>query len=137
MYTRMDNSGVEDVCYEQEHVETVLRSIKKNFDQHFIRFIDTTGGKGISLEDVQGLQKQLGIEVQQKKKNRDLTDNYKAIIREAFENFEKDREDYQKIFRAGWLEDLDEDADVFKSKILRNGCYRQVSIQRTQHGFCY
>ena len=122
MYTRMDNSGVEDVCYEQGHVETVLRSVKKNFDQHFIRFLDTTGGKGISLEDVQGLQKQLGIEVRQKKKNRDLTDNYKAIIREAFENFEKDREDYQKIFRAGWLEDLDEDADVFKSKILRNEC---------------
>ncbi len=122
MYTRMDNSGVEDVCYEQEHVETVLAAIKKNFDQHFIRFLDSSGGKGISLAGIQGLQKKFGIDVQQKKKNQNLTENYKAIIREAIDDFEKDREDYQKIFRQGWLEDLDEDADVFKSKTLRNEC---------------
>ena len=122
MYTRMDNSGVEDVCYEQEHVEKVLNVIRKNFDQHFNRFLDSTGGKGISLEDIQVLQKKFGIEVQQKKKNSDLTNNYKTIIREAIDDFEKDRADYQKIFRQGWLEDLDEDADVFKSKYLRNEC---------------
>ena len=122
MYTRMDNSGVEDVCSEQEHVEKVLNVIRKNFDQHFNRFLDSTGGKGISLEDIQVLQKKFGIEVQQKKKNSDLANNYKTIIREAIDDFEKDRVDYQKIFRQGWLEDLDEDADVFKSKYLRNEC---------------
>ena len=57
MYTRMDNSGVEDVCYEQEHVEKVLHAIKKNFDEHFNRFLDSTGGKGVSLESIQELQK--------------------------------------------------------------------------------
>ena len=122
MYTRMDNGGVEDVCYEQEHVEKVLHAIKKNFDEHFNRFLDSTGGKGVSLESIQELQKKFGIEVQEKKKNSDLTANYKAIIREAIEDFEKDRGDYQKIFRQNWLEDLDEDADVFKSKVLKNEC---------------
>lgn len=122
MYTRMDNSGVEDICYEQEHVEKVLAAIKQNFGQHFDRFLDSSGGKGISIENIQGLQKKLGIEVQEKRKNSDLTENYKAIIREAIDDFEKDREDYQKIFRQEWLEDLDEDADVFKSKTLRNEC---------------
>ena len=122
MYTRMDNSGVEDVCYEQEHVEKVLAVIKKNFDEYFMRFLDSTGGKGVSLEDIQGLQKKFGIEVKQKKKNNDLTNNFKAIIRESIDDFEKDREDYVKIFRQEWLEDLDEDADVFKSKTLRNEC---------------
>lgn len=122
MYTRMDNSGVEDICYEQEHVERVLAAIKKNFDDHFMRFLDSAGGKGLSLEDIQGLQKKFGIEIQKKKKHSDLTGNYKTIIREAIDSFEKDREDYQKIFRQNWLEDLDEDADVFKSKILRNEC---------------
>ncbi len=122
MYTRMDNSGVEDICYEQEHVEKVLASIKKNFDDHFIRFIESAGGRGLSLEEIQGLQKKFGIEIQQKRKNRDLTENYKTIIREAIDSFEKDRGDYEKIFRQSWLEDLDEDADVFKSKTLRNEC---------------
>lgn len=122
MYTRMDNSGVEDVCYEQEHVERVLAAIKKNFDDHFMRFLDSAGGKGFSLEDIQSLQKKFGIEIQKKKKHSDLTGNYKTIIREAIDSFEKDRKDYQKIFRQNWLEDLDEDADVFKSKNLRNEC---------------
>ena len=81
MYTRMDNSGVEDVCYEQEHVERVLAAIRKNFDGHFMRFLDAAGGKGISLESIQGLQKKFGIEVQQKKRNRDLSKNYKIIIK--------------------------------------------------------
>lgn len=96
MYTRMDNSGVEDICYEQEHVERVLAAIKKNFDDHFIRFLDSAGGKGLSLEDIQGLQKKFGIEIQKKKKHSDLTGNYKTIIREAIDSFEKDREDYRR-----------------------------------------
>ncbi len=122
MYTRMNNSGVEDICYEQEHVERVLAVIKKNFDQHFNRFLDSSGGKGVSLEGIQGLQKKFGIDVQKKKKNSDLTVNYKTIIRESIDEFEKDRGDYERIFRQSWLEDLDEDADVFKSKTLRNEC---------------
>ena len=122
MYTRMDNSGVEDICYDLEHVEKVLEVIKKNFDGYFERFLDSIGGKGVSLEDIQELQKKFGIEVKQKKKNSDLTKNFKTIIRESIDDFEKDRADYEKIFRQEWLEDLDEDADVFKSKILKNEC---------------
>lgn len=122
MYTGMDNSGVEDICYEQEHVERVLEVIKKNFDDYFLRFLDSTGGKGVSLEDIQNLQKKLGIGVDQKKKNADLSENYKTIIREAIDDFEKDRSDYKEIFRQKWLKDLDEDADVFKSKTLKNEC---------------
>lgn len=122
MYTRLDNSGVEDICYEQEHVERVLASIKKNFDSYFNRFLDSIAGKGVSLQDIQELQKKFGIDITKKKKNNDLAANYKAIIRESIEDFEKDRADYEKIFRKNWLEDLDEDADVFKSKTLRNEC---------------
>lgn len=122
MYTRMDNSGVEDICYDLEHVEKVLEVIKMNFDGYFERFLDSIGGKGVSLEDIQELQKKFGIEVKQKKKNSDLTKNFKTIIRESIDDFEKDRADYEKIFRQEWLEDLDEDADVFKSKILKNEC---------------
>lgn len=49
MYTRMENSGVEDICYEQEHVVKVLAAIKQNFGQHFDRFLDSSGGKRISI----------------------------------------------------------------------------------------
>ena len=122
MYTRMDNSGVEDICYEQKHVEEVLAAIKANFDEHFMRFLESTGGDDVPLPYVQELQRNFGIEIKTERKNVDLTNSFKTIIREAIDDFEKDRESYQKIFRANWLEDLDEDADVFKSKILRNEC---------------
>lgn len=103
-------------------MERVLAAIQKNFDLHFDRFLDTSGGKGVSTVGIQGLQKKFGIDVQKKKKNSDLTANYKTIIRESIDEFEKDRGDYERIFRQDWLEDLDEDADVFKSKTLRNEC---------------
>ena len=51
MYTKMDNSGVEDVCYEKEHIEKVMEVIRNNFDQYFMRFLDSTAGRGLSLEE--------------------------------------------------------------------------------------
>lgn len=122
MYTKMDNRGVEDVCFEQDHVEKVLSVIRDNFEPYFTRFIDTTAGKGVSLENIQNLQKKLGVGVQKSKKNNDLSSNYKTIIRESIDEFEKDREDYQKIFNQDWLEDMDEDADAFKSRTLHDKC---------------
>lgn len=122
MYKKPDNSAVEDVCYEQDHIEKVMVVIRKNFDQYFIRFLDSTAGRGLSLEDVKSLQKKFKIDVQAKKKNKDLSGNFKAIIREAIDDFENDRADYERIFRKNWLEDLDDDAYSFKSKTLKNEC---------------
>ncbi len=122
MYTKMDNRGVEDICFDSEHVEKVLDVIRSNFDQYFIRFLDSTAGKGVSLEDIQKLQKKIGVEVKRQKNNRDYVSNYKTIIRESIEDFEKDRDDYQKIFNQELLEDLEDDADTLKSIKLRNEC---------------
>lgn len=122
MYTMMDNNGVEDICYEQEHIEKVLKIIKNNFNGYFQRFLASSMGKRISIEDIKELQNKFGIDIQDSKESMDLSENFKAIINEAFSDFEKDRKDYQQIFRQEYLADLDEDADVFKSKILRNEC---------------
>ena len=122
MYTKMDNSGVEDVCYEKEHIEKVMEVIRNNFDQYFMRFLDSTAGRGLSLEEIQRLQNKFKIGGQSNKKNKDLSENFKAIICEAIDDFEKDRGDYEKIFRKEWLEDSDDDAYSFKSKTLKNEC---------------
>ena len=122
MYKGTNNDGVEQVCYEQAHVEKVLAAIKKNFDAYFDRFLDAAGGNELSLADIQDLQKKFGIEIQKNKKNFDPAQRYGSILREAVDEFEKDRESYQKIFNQSALEDLDEDADFFKLKILKNEC---------------
>lgn len=122
VYRESDNRDVEDICYEQKHIEKVLSAIKENFEQYFCRFLSSTGGRDISLDNVQELQKKFGMEIHQKKKTNDLSEKFKTIILESIEDFEQDREAYEDIFKQDLLEDLDEDADVFKSKILRNEC---------------
>lgn len=53
MYRESDNRDVEDICYEQKHIEKVLSAIKENFEQYFCRFLSSTGGRDISLDNVQ------------------------------------------------------------------------------------
>lgn len=60
MYTRSDNRDVEDICYDFEHVDKVMAEIKKNFDAYFQRFIETSGGAGMTSEDFARLQKKFG-----------------------------------------------------------------------------
>ena len=122
MYRETDNRDIEDICFEQDHIDKVLTVIKKNFEQYFNRFLSSSGGRDISLDNVQELQKKFGIEIHQKKKNNDSAEKFKTIISESIENFEQDREAYKAIFNQELLEELDEDADMFKSKILRNEC---------------
>ena len=122
MYTKMDNNGVEDVCYTKEHIEKVLDVIRKNFGQYFESFLDSTAGKGVTLERFQGLQEKFRVAGQAKKKKGDLSENYKAIIRESINDFEQDRVNYINILKRKWLEDLEDDAYSFKSKTLKNEC---------------
>lgn len=124
MYTRSDNRDVEDICYDFEHVNKVMTEIKKNFDAYFQRFIETCGGTGMTSEDFARLQKKFGVSGKKPDaaSAKKLSENYKAIIREAYDNFSKDQDDYLEIMDVELLEDMDEDADYFKSKVLRNEC---------------
>ncbi len=122
MFTKMDNSGVEDICYEDSHVEKVLVEIKGHFDEYFEKFIETGAGNKVSMADFEKLQKKFGVDPAKVNNKKAVTGNYITIIKEAIDDFEKDRESYEKIFDEELLDDYDEDADVFKSKVLRNEC---------------
>lgn len=122
MYTKMENSGVEDVCYEEEHIRKVLQVISSNFEKYFKDFIESNAMNGLSAADFQKLQVKFGLKPEKHKKAKDLSRNYKDIIIEAIERFEKDRADYERIFDEELLEDYEDDADAFKSKVLRNEC---------------
>lgn len=116
---RIDNSDVEDICYDEEHIAKVLASIKENFDVYFQHFIETTGADGLSAEK---LRKKFGVSSKKEKNSLKLTENYKTIIRKAIDSFEEDRDDYVKILDIERLEDYEDDATAFKSKVLKNEC---------------
>ncbi len=122
MYTKMDNSGVEEQCYEERHIQNVLEAIKSNFEFYFQHFIETGAGTGITAADFARLQKRMGISLGKSLSRKSIRENYIAIIREAMKDFERDQEDYMVIFDEELLEDYDEDADTFKSKVLKNEC---------------
>ena len=109
MYTKMENSGVEDVCYEEEHIRKVLQVISSNFEKYFKDFIESNAMNGLSAADFQKLQVKFGLKPEKHKKAKDLSRNYKDIIIEAIERFEKDRADYERIFDEELLEDEDLD----------------------------
>ncbi len=113
MFTKMDNSGVEDICYEDSHVEKVLVEIKGHFDEYFEKFIETGAGNKVSMADFEKLQKKFGVDPAKVNNKKAVTGNYITIIKEAIDDFEKDRESYEKIFDEELLDDYDEDADVF------------------------
>ena len=122
MYTSNEFRDVEDICYEEEHVQKVINSIRSNFDKYFTGYINSHAGKGVSPESFAELQKKFRVSIDQKKLEKTRADNYATILREAVIEFEKDREAYQDILREELLDDYDEDATTFKSKVLKNDC---------------
>ncbi len=96
---------VEESCYDEEHIEKILKEIKKNFEGYFRRFLETNAGECTGPVSHQN-----------------LSAHYKSIINESLLKYEKDRNDYREIMDMELLEDLVDDADYFKSVILRNKC---------------
>ena len=122
MYTSNEYRDVEDVCYEKEHIQRVLASIRDNFDSYFSRYISSQAGKGITPESFAELQTKFRVSIDRKKVEKNRASNYATILREAIVEFEKDREAYLSILQKELLDDYDEDATTFKSKVLRNEC---------------
>lgn len=121
MYAHED-IWIEDICYDMKHIRKVVLEIKKNFEKYFNDFILTAAGAEISSEDFEKLKKNLGIQSSDKHKNKNLKANYKNIIVESINDFEKDRKKYLDIFDEELLEEYQDDPAFFKSKILKNEC---------------
>ena len=46
MFVDYDYRDVEPCCYEEDHVEKVIDSIRPKFEEYFERFIETEAGNG-------------------------------------------------------------------------------------------
>ena len=122
MYTKMDNSGVEDICYDEAHISRVVEALKASFPQYFLKYIESHAGKNITESEVAKLREKFGAGAIKSKETININSIYKEIIAETINDFEKGRHDYEKIFDEEILEDFDEDAYTFKLKVLKNEC---------------
>ena len=124
MYTDYEYRDVEPICYDYDHVDKVVETIRKNFEEYFERFIYTEAGNELTGEDFAKLREKFGGASCKNISGIDKVAKFKRIIIESIDKYEKDREAYKAIFDLELLEEYrdEDDADTFKSKILRNEC---------------
>lgn len=122
MFVDNDSWDVEEICYDRTHIQNVVSEIKKNFDTYFEKYIQTEAGNGISQEDFEKMKRKMGICSDEKRQKKDWSQNYKRIIREAIDDFEKDRNAYIELFDEEALEEAEYDPSSFKSKTLKYEC---------------
>lgn len=115
---------IEDICYEEAHIQQVLREIAGNFDGYFTEFLDSTGGAGISCARLAELQKSIGLDKRITQNNRKgaRTEKYRKIAADAIAGFERDRQSYLDLLKEENLEEYGDDVYAFKAKTLQNDC---------------
>lgn len=120
MYAHKDGF-VEDCYYDDEHTWAVAEAVEKNFEEYFERFVETDGGLLLSDSEFSELKKKFAFYTNNNSKDNNAN-NFKLLIAEAYEEFEKDRQKYLNIFDDETLEEWEDDPATFKSKVLRQEC---------------
>jgi len=116
-------NNIEDICYEEAHIEQVIEEIRKNFLQYFELFLETESGNKVSGDELEELAKAFGCTKTAKSvKQINKAKIFKSIIKEAIDDFEKDRPSYLEILDLEALEEHEDDPPNFKNSVLRNSC---------------
>ena len=122
MYTHQEERSVENISYNQQHIERVLKVIRGKFGGYFKEFIETEDGYTISKETAEKIATSFELDGVPNGSNIDLACKYKRIIHEAILAFEKDRDKYIAILDQESLEEYEDDPQYFKSNVLKNEC---------------
>ena len=109
MYAHQDEWDVEEICYDDSHIDKVIEELRKNFDGYFEQFIETEAGAGVSEQAFKDLQKAFGTKTVTKRSAKNGSKAFKSIISNAYIKFEKDRQKYLDIFDTDMLEEYQDD----------------------------
>lgn len=113
-------NDIEEICYEQEHIDKVWEEMKQTIPKYFEQYIDTEGGHSIQSSEIEKLAEKFGSTSKPKVKEKDAKKILERILRETILNFEKERQSYQDILDLEALEDYKQDVNSFKNTILKN-----------------
>ena len=113
-------NNIEDICYEQNHIDEVVTEIRKNIPAYFDMFIQTEGGTSISHDKLTKLATKFGSTLKSKKKPKNRKLVLQRLIEEAENDFDSDRDAYQEHLDTEALDEYGEDVNSFKNTILKN-----------------
>lgn len=119
-YLREQDSSIEKICYEQEHINKVWEEIKQVIPDYFQNYIDTEGGHAIQDSEVEKLAEKFRATSKPKSKLKDTKKILERLLKETISDFEKERHVYQNILDIESLEEYKHDVNSFKNTVLKN-----------------
>lgn len=113
-------NDIEEICYEQNHIEKVWDEMKQVIPTYFQQYIDTESGYSIPESEIEKLAVKFGSTCKPKSKPKDTKKILERLLKESIKDYEKDRQRYQDILDLESLAEYKFDVSAFKNTILRN-----------------
>ncbi|MFZ4799202.1 MAG: hypothetical protein ACOYMA_17010 [Bacteroidia bacterium] len=113
-------NNIEEICYEQDHIDKVWDEIKQIIPEYFQKYTDTESGHSVQESELEKLAAKFGSTSKPKSKQKDTKIILERLLKESIEDFEKERNSYQEIFDLESLEEYRHDVNSFKNTILKN-----------------
>ncbi|MGG3480016.1 hypothetical protein ABES21_21355 [Peribacillus frigoritolerans] len=114
-------NNIEDMCYDEQHIERVITEIKAHFHDYFDLFVESEAGTSLSSDHLKKLAEKFGVDGTVKTRKKETAVVLKNIIAEGIGKFEKDREAYIELLDEEALEEYEDNPAGFKSS-LRKDC---------------
>lgn len=113
-------NDIEEICYEQDHIDKVWEEMKQIIPEYFQRYIDTEGGHSIQDSEAEKLAEKFGSTSKPKSKSKDTKKILERLFKEAIDDFNKERHPYLDILDLESLEEYKHDVNSFKNTVLKN-----------------
>ena len=113
-------NNIEEICYNQDHIDKVWEEIKQVIPTYFQQYIETENGHSIQDSEAQKLAEKFGSTAKPKNKKKDAKSILERLLKETIDGFEKERQTYQDILNLESLEEYKHDVNSFKNTILKN-----------------
>jgi hypothetical protein len=113
-------NDIEEICYEQDHIEKVWEEIRQVITIYFQQYIDTEGGHSVHDSEAEKLAEKFGSTSKPKNKAKDAKKILERLLKETIADFEKERQPYRDILDLESLEEYKHDVNSFKNTVLKN-----------------
>jgi len=113
-------NNIEEICYDQDHIDKVWEEIKQVIPTYFQQYIETENGHSVQDSEAQKLAEKFGSTAKPKSKKKDAKIILERLLKETIDDFEKERQTYQDILNLESLEEYKHDVNSFKNTILKN-----------------
>jgi hypothetical protein len=113
-------NDIEEVCFDQTHIDKVWDEMNKVIPNYFQKFIETEGGNTIQSNTIEKLVEKFGSTSTPKIKSKDNNKILESILKGSIKDYEQDRQVYLDILNLEALDEFKSDVNSFKNTILKN-----------------